>query len=65
MSPDASALLDRLTLIQTGKIRGSGLVMERLKRGYSRITFLLTAEGGCLTMMAVMITIKSLRKNVN
>jgi hypothetical protein len=38
MSPDASALLDRLTLIETPKVRGSGLMMERLKRGYSRMT---------------------------
>ena len=38
MSPDASALLDRLTLIETGKVRGSGFkVMETLKRGYSRM----------------------------
>jgi hypothetical protein len=37
MSPDASSLLDRLTLIETSKVRGSGLGMERLKRGYSRI----------------------------
>jgi hypothetical protein len=37
MSPDASALLDRLTLIETSKVRGSGSVMEWLKRGYSRV----------------------------
>ena len=64
MSPDASALLHRLALIQKPLVRGRGLVMERLKRGYSRKIVCLTGEGGSLTMMAVTDIFKSLRDKV-
>jgi hypothetical protein len=65
MSPDASTLLHILPLIETGKVRGSGSIMEWLLRGLSRITLLLTGVGGSLTMIAVMITFKSLREKKN
>jgi hypothetical protein len=64
MSPDASGLLLRLALIQRPLVRGRGLVMERLKRGYSRKIVCLTGEGGSLTMMAVTDIFKSLRDKV-
>jgi hypothetical protein len=65
MSPDASTLLDRLTLKDAAKVRGSILGMEWLKRGYSMITVKFKGEDGTLKLMAVMIAIKSLKENKN
>jgi hypothetical protein len=62
---DESALLHRLTLIETSKVRGRGfMMMEWLKRGYSRITLWLMGEDGSLTIMVVIIAIKSLREYI-
>jgi hypothetical protein len=62
MSPDASNLLDSLTVIDNYKVTGSfSIRMEMLKRGYSKITSLLMGDGGFLIMQAVMIFINALR----
>jgi hypothetical protein len=39
--------------------------MDGFKRGYSRVAIYLMGESGSLTLMAVIITIKSLKEKMN